>query len=319
MNTISEDKPTYKQRIVWSPLIVLLLVHIIGIYGWFCQLRSFHHKTYIWTYVLYALSDLGIALGAHRLWTHRSFKAHSSVKIVFMLMQTIAMQRSVFFWSRDHRMHHKYSETDADPHNSKRGFLFAHIGWLVYHKHPELIEKSKQIDLTDLTSDPVVMFQRKHIIVLSVLIAIIIPVVVPMVLWDESFINAFIANTFRYLFALHTTFLVNSVAHMHGLRPYDEIIEPRESNAAIYLTFGEGYHNFHHTFPYDSNTAEYDWRYNFNITSLILAILEKMNLVYDLKLAPKSYVHKKKSMCQTNGSVLILNATTLMSGSPQYQ
>ncbi|XP_054163776.1 stearoyl-CoA desaturase-like [Oppia nitens] len=206
---------------------------------------------------MYMLCGLGVLLGSHRLWTHRSFKAHLSVKIVLMILQTMAMQRSVYVWSRDHRIHHKFSETDADPHNSKRGLFFAHIGWLFLKKHPEMLKKRQEVDVRDLKADPVVMFQKQHMILLSLLVGIIIPVIIPMLLWDETLINAFIANIIRYLYALHSTFLVNSAAHMYGLRPYDEIIEPRESSFAIYFTFGEGYHNFHHTFPYDSNSSDY--------------------------------------------------------------
>lgn len=72
-----------------------------------------------------------------------------------------SLQNDIFEWSRDHRAHHKYSETDADPHNSRRGFFFSHIGWLLVRKHPDVIEKGSKIDLTDLLADPVVLFQRK--------------------------------------------------------------------------------------------------------------------------------------------------------------
>ncbi|CAG2182930.1 unnamed protein product, partial [Oppiella nova] len=167
-------------------------------------------------------------------------------KTVLMLLESSAMQRSVYVWSRDHRIHHKFSETDADPHNSNRGLFFAHIGWLLVQKHPKFVEKRNEIDINDLKADPIVMFQKRHMALLSLVCGIIVPVIVPMLLWDESFMNAFIANTLRYLYALHSTFLVNSAAHMYGIRPYDELIEPRESNFAIYFTFGEGYHNFHH-------------------------------------------------------------------------
>lgn len=65
-------------------------------------------------------------------------------------------------WARDHRVHHKYSETDADPHNALRGFFFAHIGWLLVRKHPEVKEKGKQLDVSDLMDDPILRFQRKY-------------------------------------------------------------------------------------------------------------------------------------------------------------
>lgn len=70
-------------------------------------------------------------------------------------------QNDIFEWARDHRVHHKFSETDADPHNAKRGFFFAHIGWLLVRKHPDVIEKGGKLDLSDLKADEVVMFQRR--------------------------------------------------------------------------------------------------------------------------------------------------------------
>jgi len=67
----------------------------------------------------------------------------------------------MWVWVRDHRLHHKYSDTDADPHNAQNGFFFSHVGWLLTKKHPQVIEKGKGIDMSDLDADPVVMFQKR--------------------------------------------------------------------------------------------------------------------------------------------------------------
>ena len=67
-----------------------------------------------------------------------------------MLCNSIANQGSIYHWARDHRVHHKYSETDADPHNAMRGFFFAHMGWLYVKKHPEVIRAGKELDFSDL-------------------------------------------------------------------------------------------------------------------------------------------------------------------------
>lgn len=75
--------------------------------------------------------------------------------------QSIIFQNHVYEWARDHRVHHKYSETDADPHNATRGFFFSHVGWLLVRKHPDVKEKGKAIDMSDLSADPLVMFQKK--------------------------------------------------------------------------------------------------------------------------------------------------------------
>lgn len=72
------------------------------------------------------------------------------------------LQDCIFEWARDHRTHHKYADTDADPHNAERGLFFSHMGWLCCKKSPEVIEGGRRIDVTDLYEDPVVMFQKKY-------------------------------------------------------------------------------------------------------------------------------------------------------------
>lgn len=89
-------------------------------------------------------------------------------------------QNDIYEWVRDHRVHHKWSETDADPHNARRGFFFAHMGWLCCKKHPEVIAKGKTLDLSDLEGDPMIDFQRKYYKILH-------PIMV------SFFLNAFIS------------------------------------------------------------------------------------------------------------------------------
>lgn len=94
-------------------------------------------------YVFFSLfleshSGLGITGGVHRLWAHRSYDAHWTARVFLMLINSMANQGSIYHWSRDHRVHHKYSEMDADPHNATRGFFFAHMGWLYVKKHPDV-------------------------------------------------------------------------------------------------------------------------------------------------------------------------------------
>lgn len=83
-------------------------------------------------------SGQGVTMGAHRLWSHRAFKAKLWLRIILLWMHTLAGQNCLYVWVRDHRQHHKFSDTDADPHNANRGFFFSHIGWLLSKKHPKV-------------------------------------------------------------------------------------------------------------------------------------------------------------------------------------
>lgn len=106
-------------------------------------------------------AGFGVTAGAHRLWAHKSYKAKLPLRIILMIFQTMAFQNCIHEWVRDHRAHHKFCDTDADPHNSRRGFFFSHMGWLMCKKHPDVKAKGQTIDMSDIEADPVVMFQKE--------------------------------------------------------------------------------------------------------------------------------------------------------------
>ncbi|KAJ8965393.1 hypothetical protein NQ314_004144 [Rhamnusium bicolor] len=131
----------FKREIVWKNALGFLALHLAGLYGFYLSL------------VVGLISGEGVTIGAHRLYSHKSFKAKFPLRLVLIILQTIAGQNCLYVWVRDHRQHHKYSDTDADPHNAHRGFFFSHIGWLMSRKHPAVIEKGKTIDMSDLEAD----------------------------------------------------------------------------------------------------------------------------------------------------------------------
>jgi len=106
-------------------------------------------------------SSIGVTAGAHRLWSHHSYKATWQLRTILMLFQTVGVQYSLYNWARDHRLHHRYTDTEADPHNSNRGFFFSHIGWSVILPHPEVEKQLKSVDMSDIEQDKVAMFQYK--------------------------------------------------------------------------------------------------------------------------------------------------------------
>ncbi|XP_063817503.1 stearoyl-CoA desaturase [Pseudophryne corroboree] len=291
--TYCEKKgPKPPMRIVWRNVILMSLLHIGALYG-VLVLPLAKPATLVFAVVCFMLSALGVTAGAHRLWSHRSYKAKLPLRIFLAVANTMAFQNDIYEWARDHRAHHKYSETDADPHNAMRGFFFSHIGWLLLRKHPDVIEKGKKLDLSDLHADKVVMFQRRHYKKLILLMCFIVPTVIPCYFWDESFSVAFyVPCILRYALVLNATWLVNSAAHMFGNRPYDKNINPRENRFVAIGAIGEGFHNYHHTFPYDYSSSEFGIRYN--LTTCFIDLMGYLGLASDCKKVSKETVMARR-------------------------
>ncbi|CAL8070692.1 unnamed protein product [Orchesella dallaii] len=228
------------------------------------------------------IGGLGITVGCHRYWTHKTFKANKALQVLMMLMQTISMQYPIFKWCRDHRVHHKYTDTDADPHSAKRGFWFSHITWLFLPKHPEVEDKLKIIDISDLARDPIVRFQSKYYWELFTVLFYILPMLVNQWASPElTLLQNFIIQHARYGTSLHFTFLVNSLAHMWGDKPYDKEISSSENALVSLLAVGEGWHNYHHTFPWDYKAAEFG--YKINVSTMFIHFFAMIGWAYDLK------------------------------------
>lgn len=144
--------------IKWRNVFIFIYLHAAGLYGFTLQKKT---SSLIVGWVIGIVSGFGTTVGAHRLYTHRTFKANLPMRIMLMLMQSLACQNDMIEWVRDHRVHHKFTDTNADPHNSQRGFFFAHIGWLMCRKHPDVKKFGSKIDMSDVEGDPVLQFQRK--------------------------------------------------------------------------------------------------------------------------------------------------------------
>ncbi|XP_023935435.1 acyl-CoA Delta-9 desaturase-like [Bicyclus anynana] len=282
--------------IVWRNVIIYTLLHLGGIYGGFLFVTQAKWATRIFAFMLYVASGLGITAGVHRLWSHKAYKAKLPLRILLVAFNTIAYQDSIIHWARDHRVHHKHTETDADPHNATRGFFFSHVGWLLVKKHPEIKAKGQAIDVSDLWADPLLRFQKNYYLFLMPLACFILPTYIPTV-WGESLKNAFFVSAiFRYVYVLNVTWLINSAAHMFGTKPYDKDIYAVETRPVALVTLGEGFHNFHHTFPWDSKTSELG-NYALSFTNIFLEAMAKIGWAYDFRTVPRDVVLKtaKKS------------------------
>ncbi|XP_068610843.1 acyl-CoA desaturase [Brachionichthys hirsutus] len=286
-----KEGPKPRRRIVWRNVVSMTVLHAGAVYAVFL-IPSASPLTLLWSLLCFFISALGITAGAHRLWSHRSYKASFPLRIFLCVANSMAFQNDIYDWARDHRVHHKYSETDADPHNASRGFFFAHIGWLLVRKHPDVIEKGRKLELKDLLADGVVMFQKRHYKLTVVLVCFLMPMLVPFYLWGESlWVGYFIPAVLRYALVLNATWLVNSAAHIWGNRPYDVTINPRENKFVTFSTIGEGFHNYHHSFPYDYSASELGGGFNF--TTGFINLMCALGLAKDPKSVSRETVRAR--------------------------
>ncbi|XP_069142522.1 stearoyl-CoA desaturase-like [Argopecten irradians] len=280
-------------------IILFTFLHIGGIIGLFC-LHKIKLLTWIYGCALHVLCQLSITAGNHRLWAHRTYKAKLPLRIVLMIGQTTTVQNDIFKWASDHRVHHKYTDTDADPHNAKRGFFFSHIGWLLLEKLPEFNEKVKNIDVSDLLADSVVTFQKKYYTPLVVIFGFVMPTIIPWGLWGEDILLAFFTSAIlRCVIGHHMTFLVNSAAHTWGYKPYDIRIDPGENIPVSLLTTGEGFHNFHHVFPQDYRTSEHGWR--FNLCTFFIDTMAVIGQVTERRFVSDDVIRKRQKRTGSTG------------------
>merc|ERR1719228_2465369 len=136
---------------------------------------------------------------------------------------------------------------------------------------------------TELADDPIVMFQHKYYVPLFLVFGFILPSLIPHLLWGEPLGLALLGSNLRYVMSLHFTWTVNSLAHWRGIKPYDKTICPSQNMFVTFLALGEGFHNFHHTWPYDYRASE--WGLKYNITTAIISLMGKLGLAYDLRIA----------------------------------
>nr|AFJ66828.1 delta 9/14 acylCoA acetylenase [Chauliognathus lugubris] len=278
--------------IIWFNVFLHAVSHSIGLYGLYVLFTSAKWWSVALFLVNYEFATLGTTAGIHRLWSHRSYKARWPLTLFLTYCQTLAFQYSIIYWATYHRVHHKYTETDADPHNAKRGFFHSHMGWTIRERSPEFISRAKEADMSDLYNNTIVRIQDEYYYSILIVVFFIMPTVMPMYLWNETFVNAFSLNILRYLVNLHRFFFVNSAAHKMGYKPYRKDIYASDFMLASILMQGDAWHNYHHTFPWDYKTSEHG-TYGTNVTTGFIDLMAKIGWAYDLKTASPEMIKRR--------------------------
>ena len=240
------------KKICWSVTLFLILNPIISIlllvlYFVFSNSYSFDQVIAITVFglVFGILTNLSITMGYHRLFAHKSFEAHPVLQSILLFISAGAFQGSALKWSSDHRVHHKFEDTDQDPYSINKGFWYAHMGWMMTHKAVSL-----PIQAPDLERNKLIKWQHEHYLFAAIAVGYILPLLVGWFM-GNAFLGIVIAGGLRIFLTQQSTFLVNSLSHTLGETPYSVEKTAKDSLIVTFLTHGEGYHNFHHKFQFD--------------------------------------------------------------------
>lgn len=281
-------KMNERKQIYWPTSLFLTIVPVITIISIPVYLYYYGIPTniLIFTLVFAFLTNLSITAGYHRLFAHRSYEAHPLAKIFFLLIGASAWQGSALKWGSDHRRHHSKVDSDEDPYSISKGFWYAHMGWLFYKD-----SVNQPISAPDLKKDWLVDFQDRHYYLIAILMSFGFPTLVGY--WMGSpWAGLIFAGFLRVVLTQQSTFLVNSLTHTMGKQTYSDKISARDSLFVAFLTHGEGYHNFHHTFQLDYRNG-IRW-YQWDPTKWTIRLLWLTGLAQKLKKIPDSEILKAR-------------------------
>jgi len=229
--------------------------------------------------VLYVITGLGITVGYHRLISHRSFECHPWLKMALLIAGGWALQNTAIKWSADHVRHHAKVDQEADPYNAMKGFWYSHVGWL-FINDPYANDKYE----SQFRKDPLLLWQERYYVPI-VLSGFVLPLVAGFLHggWREAIGCFLLAGVGRMFLVLNSTFCINSVCHLWGNQPHSQANSSRDSWWVSLVTFGEGYHNYHHSYQRDYRNGP-KW-YNFDPSKWLIFTAAQLGLASNLQRA----------------------------------
>ncbi|KAH7123574.1 hypothetical protein B0J11DRAFT_315391 [Dendryphion nanum] len=269
------ESQVWYRKVNWVNITGIIIVPLTGFILSFSTPMC--KPTLAWAAIYYFLTGLGITAGYHRLWSHRSYSARLPLQLFLAATGAGAVQGSIRWWSRHHRAHHRYTDTNKDPYSAHKGLWYSHMGWMIWKHDPKEVGRA---DISDLNENPVVVWQHKHYPLVAFVSALVFPALVAATWgdWRGGFVYAGLIRVFAIQQA---TFCVNSLAHWLGDQPFDDRNSPRDHMLTALVTMGEGYHNFHHEFPSDYRNA-IQWN-QYDPTKWAIWMWHHLYLSYNLK------------------------------------
>ena len=276
--------------IAWDAAIFVVVSHVLGIaatvvYGIY---HGFTIASVLIGIIFIFLSNFAVGGGYHRGFSHGAYRSHWLLRVFFITFGSGTFEGTVFKWAALHRRHHMASDTEDDPHNINKGFFWAHMGWVLHKFTPTKIKPN----IDDLKADPILRFQDRFYVPLAIGFGVLLPWGIGW-LCHDPWGGLCIGSLLRIIVFHHITWFINSMAHTLGHKPFSEKITARDSFVTALFTLGEGYHNYHHAYPWDyrNGLSMLAW----DPTKWLIYLLSLTGLARDLQRVPPEVIARHDS------------------------
>jgi stearoyl-CoA desaturase (delta-9 desaturase) len=258
------------EHVNWVSSIPFLLIHLLC----FAVIFTGISTTAIVLFVaMYFGRAFFVTAAYHRYFSHKSYRLNRFWQFVFAFQAEATAQKGVLWWAANHRHHHRYSDQEPDLHSPRKGFWWSHVGWILSDKY----KATDHAAIKDFAKYPELRWLDKWQGMppwIYGLAAFLIGG------WSGLVVGFFWSTVLLW----HTTFLVNSAAHVFGRRRYETTDTSRNSFLIALVTGGEGWHNNHHHYQASARQGFFWWEVDF--TFYILKMLSWVGIVKDLKAPP---------------------------------
>ena len=301
--TISSEK----KKIQWLRIFPFIILHIACLSVFWVGVSWF---AVAFMLIFYLIRMFSITAFFHRYLSHKTFQTSRTVQFIFVLLGTMSAQRGPLWWAAHHRYHHRFTDTEQDPHPSTHGFWYSHVGWFLneynFATRKEVIKdwlKYPELIWLDRFSLIVVFMTAGAIYALGEWLAIAYPFLATSGL--QLLVWGFVIST---VLLIHATLCINSLAHLYGSRDFETEDQSRNNLFLSIITLGEGWHNNHHFYAGSTRQGFYWWQ--IDITYYLLKMMSWFGLVWGFKPVPaRVYEVSKIAQSSTQTKKLIKTNT----------
>ncbi len=261
---------TPEERVNWVSSIPFFLVHVACFAVFFTGITT---TSLVLLAAMFFGRSFFVTAAYHRYFSHKAYRLNRFWQFVFAFQAEASAQKGVLWWAANHRHHHRNSDTDLDIHSPRKGFWWSHVGWILSNKYNDT-------DLTaikDFAQYPELRWLDKH----EGMPPWIYGIAALAIGGWAGLVVGFLWST---VLLWHSTFLVNSAAHVFGRRRYETVDTSRNSMLIALVTGGEGWHNNHHHYQASARQGFFWWE--IDMTYYVLKLMSWVGIVKDLKLPP---------------------------------